>query len=67
MERGTNRSIWQRMKKGLRELKEEMYKNSVANAGPSDEACCHKPVEELEREREKYRIIAKQRNSNSNP
>ncbi len=61
MARKTNRGFWEKIRISLQNLRDEMYKNSVANAGPSDAACCHKPVEELERERERYRRIAAER------
>lgn len=54
-------NFWKRFKRSMRNLREEMYQNSAAKAGPSDDACCHKPVEELEKERERYRNIASQK------
>ncbi len=58
MSENTGKSIWEKIAGGLRNLKEDMYKDSVAAAGPSDDACCHKPVEELERQRNDYRRLA---------
>ncbi len=45
----------------LKEIKEDLYRGSVGAAGPSSEGCCHKPIEELERSREKYRRLAMQK------
>jgi hypothetical protein len=46
---------WAGLKRSLRQLKEDLEKDSVANAGPSTSSCCHVEPEELERRREMYR------------
>lgn len=51
-----------RLLRALKGIKEELYRGSVGAAGPSSEGCCHKPIEELEHSREKYRRLAKQKN-----
>jgi len=51
--------LWSRVGKYIRDLKKDMERNSVSAAGPSSSACCHAPVEELEKRREMYRGLAK--------
>lgn len=53
--------FWDRVRKYLRELAKDMERNSVSAAGSSPAACCHVPVEELERRREMYRAEAEAR------
>lgn len=55
----TRERLWLRVRKHIRALKEDMERNSVSAAGPSGSACCHAPVEELEKRRELYRELAK--------
>ena len=53
--------FWVRVRTYVRNLLQDMEKNSVSAAGSSPSACCHVPVEELERRREAYRAEAEAR------
>ncbi len=48
----TAKGFWAKLGSSLKGLKEQMYRNSVASAGPSKGGCCHLPEEELERRRQ---------------
>lgn len=61
MEKEEKKGFWQNLKHSLNTLLQEMRKDSAASAGPSGKACCHLPVEELERKRAEYRRIAEEK------
>ena len=63
VKRSARETIWIKMAKWLRDMRDYLYENSVAFDGPSNEGCCHKPVEELENERERYLRLAERRKS----
>jgi hypothetical protein len=46
---------WAGFKRSLKQLKEDLERESVANAHAAPSSCCHVPPEELERRREEYR------------
>ncbi len=58
MAKGT---FWVRVRKYFRDLAKDMERDSVSAAGSSPSACCHVPVEELDRRRETYRAEAEER------
>ncbi len=59
------KGFWAKLGDSLKDLKEEMLRNSVASSGPSKGSCCHVPEEELERRRqealERQRIAQQKR------
>jgi hypothetical protein len=61
MSKSDKPKLWQRIKISLRDLKSEMEKNSVANAGPSKHGYCHMPEEELEKKKSAYKEITRHR------
>ncbi len=46
------KGFWAKLGDSLKDLKEEMVRNSVASSGPSKGGCCHLPEEELQRRRQ---------------
>ena len=60
MKSAAQQTLLQRIGKALVDLKQEMAKNSVANAPPAGHSCCDLPEEELVRKRATYTVRAKQ-------
>lgn len=61
MKNANKEGLWKRFPRSLKDLKEEMEKNSIANNAPSSHGCCHLPEEEIERKRATYKALARQR------
>jgi hypothetical protein len=53
--------LWERIKKSFRELAQDLERESVSAKGSSPSACCHVPVEELERRRTAYDALAREK------
>jgi hypothetical protein len=45
---------WAGFKRSLKQFREDLEKDSVANSGSAPSSCCHVLPEELERRREAY-------------
>ncbi len=52
---------WAGFKRSLKKLKEDLERESVANAHTPPSSCCHVAPEELERRREEYRQAAEKK------
>lgn len=61
MKNGKKEGLWKRFTRSLKDLKDEMEKNSVAKNAPSAAGCCHLPEEEIERKRANYKALVRRR------